>query len=240
MALFQGATDLYIAGKVSAQTFQYDNSKMYINQALNYIWEVLKIFRDEPYEFVIEEQLKSLILQIHEICNRENYFINHLCDIGSFETIRELSVHELINSISEHITKMDLEHDQILWLSVIDKGGLTIFSYDFTGKADNKRNTLYSSFIFAVSKWGEKELSSGPATELTFSGNTIMIESLELIDVIVVATKSSIDIKNGVIAFANAFFKTNEHHLRDWNGSTTVFEHSKDLVKRYFSKFLKS
>ena len=190
-------------------------------------------------EFLIGDQIKKLILQIHVLCDRENFLPDHKCDIDSFDNINNLNIRDLYSIVVDHINNMNIEEDRIFWLTVIDKGGLTLFSYDFEGKSNKSKNTLYSSFIFAISRWGEKELASGPATELAFSDNTIIIEPLKDIDIIAVVSKSSVETKSSIKLFANSFFKKFKIELEDWNGSTEIFKSATLIIEKCFPKLIK-
>lgn len=236
MALYQGATDLFISSKISAQSFQTEQSKTYLIRSLRFLQNILNIINES---FPIITQIKTLTLQIHGICDRENFLPSHTCDIDSFEKIKYLKIEEIYSNIKNHLDNMNIDAAKIFWVTVIDKGGITLFSYDFEENSFTTKNTLYASFIHIISRWGEKELASGPVKEFTFSGNSILIEPLNEIEIIAVVSKSSVDIKSATKEFANGFANEFNGVIENWNGSMSIFEKKgKEILQSCYIQFL--
>jgi hypothetical protein len=136
---------------------------------------------------------------------------------------QQIEISNLIDYVNNHISSLGDFDKKIFWLSILDQGGLVLFEYDFEESRISTKNTLYSSFIYAITKWGQVELNA-PAKELNFLGNTFMIEELESIELIAVVSKPSPEYRRLLRNFASSFEKEFGNILNsNWNGNTSIF-----------------
>ncbi len=223
LSSYQGATDFFIASKVAAQSFQIDYSKNYLYHSYLFINRILRII-DKEKDYAILSQIRTFLLQLHSVIDKEGFMLNHSCD-SSVLSSNLLDNDEFIKYVDSHTELLEDRDKKVFWLAVLDQGGIVIFEYDFENNSLSSKNTLYSSFIHVISKWGQIELESGPARELNFLGNSFIIEALDGIEVIAVVSKPSPEFRFAVKNFAFNFNKAFGEILQnDWNGSIKTFE----------------
>ena len=224
LSTFQGSTDFFIASKVAAQTFQIDSSKNYLNHSYLYINRILRILRSDEQDQAILEQIRTFLLQLHSVIDKEGFLVNHSCDLQLLSS-GGLEKQVLIDYVSNHLLLLDDKDKRIIWLTVLDKGGISLFEYDFEEEKVTSKNTLYSSFIHVISRWGEVELESGPVQELNFLGNSFIIELVGDTEVIAVVSKPTTEFHYAIRIFANKFDKEFSNVLNsDWKGNIKIFE----------------
>jgi hypothetical protein len=222
IASFQAATDFFIATKVTAQLFQNEYAKNYLNHSYSFINRILRIITSNETDFTIIEQIRTFLRQLHTVIDKEGLIQNHSCDFNLLSA-QQIEISNLIDYVNNHISSLGDFDKKIFWLSILDQGGLVLFEYDFEESRISTKNTLYSSFIYAITKWGQVELNA-PAKELNFLGNTFMIEELESIELIAVVSKPSPEYRRLLRNFASSFEKEFGNILNsNWNGNTSIF-----------------
>ena len=223
LSSFQAATDFFIASKVAAQSFQIEDSKNYLFHSYSFTNRILKIINNQS-DYAILEQIRTFLLQLHSVIDKEGFIPNHSCDSNVLSS-KQLESTEFIQYANSHLSYLEDRDKKIIWLAVLDQGGIVLFEYDFEENCLSSKNTLYSSFIHVISKWGQVEFESGPAKELNFLGNSFIIESSETIEVIAVVSKPSVEFHFAIKNFANKFNATFKNILNNnWNGSVKIFE----------------
>ena len=105
LSSFQAATDFFIASKVSAQSFQYESGKNYLYHSYSYLNRILKII-DTNTDYAILEQIRTFLLQLHTIIDKERFIQNHSCDSNILSS-RELNVAEFILYIQNHSSLLE-------------------------------------------------------------------------------------------------------------------------------------
>lgn len=222
LSSFQAATDYFIACKVASQSYS-EYSKNYLYQSYSYIKRILRIINNQT-DYAILEQIRLFLLQVHSVIDKEGFILNHSCDTNILSS-KVLISNEFINYIDSHISLLEDSDKKIIWLAVLDQGGLVLFEYDFEENKISSKNTLYSSFIHVISKWGQVELESGPAKEINFLGNSFIVELDESIEVIAVVSKPSPEFHYAIRNLALNFNKAFKHVLEsEWNGNIKIFE----------------
>lgn len=222
LSTFQGATDFFIASKVAAQSFQNEFSKNFLYHSYLFINRILRLIDNEK-DYVILSQIRTFLLQLHSVIDKEGFMLNHSCDSNTLSS-SILDTEEFMKYVDSHVSLLEDRDKKVFWLAVLDQGGIVLFEYDFEKNSLSSKNTLYSSFIHVISKWGQVELESGPARELNFLGNSFIIEVIDGIEIIAVVSKPSPEFRFAVKNFASNFNKSFAEELKEWNGNVKMFE----------------
>ena len=67
LSSFQGATEYFIASKVSAQSFQMEHAKNYLNHSYLFVNRIVRILKNHESDHPILDQIKTFLLQLHSI-----------------------------------------------------------------------------------------------------------------------------------------------------------------------------
>ena len=221
---FQAATEYFIAGKVASQSFQYELAKNFLANSYKLVNRILRILVMNENDLPILVQIKTFLLQLHSIVEKEGFQGKHSCDANILSD-KNSEINDITEYVRNHISLLEDIDKKIFWLSILDQGGVSLFEYDFEERSVSSKNTLYSSFMHVISKWGQVELDSGPVKELNFLGNSFIIELQEPIEIIAVVSKAAPEFHMALKNIATSFNKEFGFLLQNnWDGNIKIFE----------------
>lgn len=236
-ASYQAANENFIALKVATQNFLPKAGKSFAINCFKFLNRTLEHLEDES---PLLSKIKQLVSQTHFIIETEGLLPNHICSLD--ET-------RLVEATSQEVRRIAQEHmnafrtgPRIKWLSVINEAGITLFEYDFVIQSSSlNKKTIQSGFIHAVSMWGEVELESGPAQELTFMGHSVIIEQVGNLKFIGLVTESTTDLRSMVRRFGETFGQTFQSQIINWRGENNVFAEEAEalaleILSQYFNE----
>ncbi|MFX1478384.1 MAG: hypothetical protein ACFFCI_09645 [Promethearchaeota archaeon] len=118
---------------------------------------------------------------------------------------------------------------------VKDREGFPLYDHDW---AESKVNeSLFSGFLNAVQLMSEDVMNIGGLLDINLEEGILILKESELITVGLIASKSSVLLRDSVVNFTNDFEKKFEKELKRSVKDMTQYEGTIELVEKHFSNF---
>lgn len=227
-----GATqELFLTAKVLSQNNLVDHARSFLARAFGLLSQL--VGSDDFSAEVVEKAVGEIIRKAHETEALVRVLDpnGHLSPPSSNRDNKSLTM-----TLRKHLDLLATHQDgahEILWVAITHKNsGLSIFDYDFTQGKAGLNKSIYSSFIHAVSTWGQVELKVGPAEEIRYQGYHVVIEHFPSAILVAVCRTNVGRVRDALLKFGNSFQNTFQEDLDRWEGETALFnERGVELVK---------
>ncbi|MFW9866604.1 MAG: hypothetical protein ACFFEN_10955 [Candidatus Thorarchaeota archaeon] len=118
---------------------------------------------------------------------------------------------------------------------VKDREGFPLYDHDW---AESKVNeTLFSGFLNAVQLMSADVMNIGGLLDINLEEGILILKESELITVGLIASKSSVLLRDSIVNFTNDFEKKFEKELKRSVKDMTQYEGTIGLVEKHFSNF---
>jgi hypothetical protein len=150
----------------------------------------------------------------------------------------------LFNSISlfflglsfyQHPNIVFLNPNQLFYLIITNKNGITLYSHEFQKNFTDIDENLIGGALNALSVvFMEVFKTSHTLKQIKMKDRVILFQTSNQISVALIVSKSTFLLQQTLYSFSNAFIAKYKEILNNWEGNLDVFEDIDNMIRYYF------
>lgn len=150
----------------------------------------------------------------------------------------------LFNSISlfflglsfyQHPNIVFLNPNQLFYLIITNKNGITLYSHEFQKNFTDIDENLIGGALNALSVvFMEVFKTSHTLKQIKMKDRVILFQTSNQISVALIVSKSTFLLQQTLYSFSNAFIAKYKEILHNWEGNLDVFEDIDNMIRYYF------